>query len=458
MSFFRFQENTVPADAAIRHMDSLPRPPLHSVLGFGAFWTFPELARNWLLKHEDRVVFEVPFLPPLLATASPDDCKAIFTDRECLRFGEALRRMAPHEMVFGSEMIDWWNGDNHMPLRRKVMPAFDGAALEGYEEAMIAAASLRIAEWPVDAPVSFSKLMHALARDVIMSVVFGVTEEKRRQRLEHAFIDLDEALRSPGMIGRYFLAMGRGGKWPRFQKLDAINAKIDAITQEEIDHRRAHPQSAERKDCLAIFLRIQAEDKDSLMNDRMIAVFQRLLLIAGYETTAVTLAWVAERLVRHPLIMARLEASLARGEDKYLDAVITEVMRLRPALPVTLRYAEKDFRMNDVLVKAGTVIMVYINAVHKRADVYPEPERFDPERFLEARPHPHRWLPFGGGAHRCLGGAFAMVEARVLLRTILKHRRFEADTSPDERVDQHRNILMLPHRGAMVTLRRREPS
>ncbi|MGH8541182.1 MAG: cytochrome P450, partial [Stenotrophobium sp.] len=362
------------AEPAIRGIDSLPRPPIHSALGFGVFWTAPEFARKWMDKKlGDRVVMKIPFLPTLLATSSPEDCKAIFTDRDHLRFGEALRRMAPHEMVFGSEMINWWNGDKHMALRRKVMPAFDGPALQGYEAEMIAVTQQRIAEWPLNTPVSFAALMKTLARDVIMSVVFGVTEGDRRKRLEQAFIELDDTLTSPGMIGRYFLAMGRGGKWPSFKKLDAINARIDAITLEEIAFRRANPGGEARKDCLQIFLGIQAADPENMMDDHMIAVFQRLLLIAGYETTAVTLAWVAERLVRHPQIMAKLEESLDRGEDNYLDAVVTEVMRLRPALPVTLRYAEKDFQMNDVLVPAGTILMVYINAVHKRADVYPDP-------------------------------------------------------------------------------------
>ncbi|MGH3949680.1 MAG: cytochrome P450 [Pseudonocardiaceae bacterium] len=431
----------------------LPGPRLPSWLGFVGYWVAPDFTRKQWVKRGDRVVVNVPGLPTLLFTSSPADCKTVFTSRDSgLRLGEALRRMAPHEVLFGTEMIEWWNGENHALLRRKVTPAFNGDALRGYEQAIVAAAERRVAEWPVNEPVRFQSLMLDLARDVIMSVVFGVTESERRDRLEEALLELDEALTSTGMKARYLKAMARGGKWGNYRKMDRINAKIDAVTLDEIAYRRANPDGEERKDCLEVFLKIQAADEDNLLDDRMIAIFQRLLLIAGYETTGVTLAWVAERIVRHPDVLDELDASLARGEDAYLDAVITETMRLRPALPVTMRYAEKDFVMNDVLVPTGTVVMIYINAVHKREDVYPDPDRFDPDRFLGVRPDPNTWLPFGGGAHRCLGGAFAMFESRVLLRTILQHRRFQPETSAGEREDQHRNILLLPHNGATVTL------
>ncbi len=432
---------------------SLPRPPIHSILGFAAFWADPELARSEFAKRGERMVIDIPFLPRMLFTSSPEDCKAVFTTPDSgLRLGAALRKLAPHEMLFGSEMIDWWNGENHAKLRKLVTPAFNGRALRGYEEAMTEATRRRVAEWPVGEPVRFTRLMKTLARDVIMSVVFGVTEDDRRDRLEAALIELDRTIASNGMRVRYLAAVAAGGRWPKYSRMEQVSARIDAITLEEIAHRRAHPSAEERKDCLDIFLDLQKDDPENLLGDEMIAVFQRMLLIAGYETTAVTLAWVAERLVRHPEVLDKLDESLARGEDDYLDAVITEAMRLRPALPVTMRQASKDVVINGLKVTKGAIVMIYINAIHKRADFYPDPERFDPERFVGTRPDPHRWLPFGGGAHRCLAGNFAMFESRVLLRTILEQRRFAPDTSSGERQDQHKNILLLPGRGAAVTL------
>ncbi|KAA0022620.1 cytochrome P450 [Antrihabitans cavernicola] len=448
-------DKTKPRQATIQLRD-LPRPPIHSAVGFAAFWADPEFARKQFDVRGDRMVVDLPLLPTMLFTAVPEDAKAVFTQVDSgLRLGEALRRLAPHEMLFGREMIDWWNGANHAKLRKKVAPAFNGAALRGYEEAMVDAAKRRVDEWPVGEPVRFTRQMKTLARDVIMSVVFGVTEGDRRDRLEQALIDLDRAIASNGMRTRYVAAILSGGRWPRYTAMREISARIDAVTLEEIAFRRANPSPVQRKDCLAIFLELAEDDPENLLSDQMIAVFQRMLLIAGYETTAVTLAWVAERLVRHPEVMATLDQSLAAGADDYLDAVITETMRIRPALPVTMRYAEKDVDINGLRVPKGTIVMLYINAIQKREEFYPNPDEFDPDRFLGVRPDPHRWLPFGGGAHRCLAANFAMFESRVLLRTILTHRRLLPDAGAGERQDQHRNILLTPHRGATVTLAHR---
>ena len=447
---------TLPASPVLS-LDSLPRPPIHSLAGWIAFWTNPEFARRQMQKLGERVVLDIPFLPTMLFTSSVEDCTAIFTERDgALEFNEALRRIAPHERVLGKELIDWLGGEIHPRIRRLVMPAFMGSAVQGYEEAMAQVAREHAARWPVDEPVSFSVLAKDLARDVIMSVVFGVTEPGRRERLTAALTLLDSLASSRGFMARYVASHFARGRWLPYPKLDRINAEIDAIIFEEIDDRRANPSGEEGKDCLSIFLRLQQQEGDGgLLTTRMIVTFQRFLLLAGYETTAVTLAWLVERVVRHPDVLAKLDDAVAGGDDSYLDAVITESMRVRPALPVTVRSVEKDCVINGVAVPKGALIMLYINAIQKRPDLYDAPEKFDPERFVGKRANLHHWLPFGGGAHRCLGAHFSMVEARVLIRTILQDRAFAPDYSPDERQDQHHGILTTPGDGAMVTIRRR---
>jgi len=442
-------------------LDSIRRPPIHSVLGWAAFWTMPDFARRRMEKMGDRVVVDIPLMPTMLFTSAPEDCKAIFTERNgALEFNEALRRMAPHERVLGKDLVDWLGGEMHPRIRRLVMPAFLGSAIQGYEQAMAEVAREHIAKWPVDEPVRFSQLAKNLARDVIMSVVFGVTDPGRRDRLTRALIELDSLIGSRGMMARYMVSMVAGGRWLPFGALDRVNAEIDAIIHEEIECRRAKPLDDDRKDCLAIFLRLQREEEDGgYLDDRMIAIFQSFLLLAGYETTATTLSWIVERLVRHPEVMARLDETLAEGDDDYLDAVITESMRVRPALQVTVRSVEKDCVINGLSLPAGAIIMLYINAIHKRPDLYADADAFDPDRFVGAKPISSQWLPFGGGAHRCLGAQFSMVEARVLLKTILEHRVLAPDDTPDERQVQHRSLMTLPGSGALVTFRRRaEPS
>lgn len=444
--------------AKMTTIDSLPRPPIHCLFGWGVFWTMPEVARRQMAKLGERVVVDIPLMPTMVFTASVEDARAIFMERDgALEFNEALRRLSPHERVLGKDLIDAFGGGRHDQVRRLVMPAFKGNALQGYERAMVEATRIRLETWEIDKPVSFYRLMKDLARDVIMSVVFGVTEPVRRAALEQALIELDAAIGSAGMMGRYFASMAAKGKWLPFKALDIAIAKVDEAVAREIEFRRATPAEDKCGDCLSMFLKFQHQDGEGgFLDDQMLKAFMRLLLLAGYETTATTLGWVAERLVRHPTVMEKLDQTLAAGDETYLDAVITETMRVRPALPITIRVAEKDCRINDLALPAGTIIVVYVNAIQKAADVYADPERFDPERFVGRRPDPKYWMPFGGGAHYCLGAQLSLMESRVLVRTILERHHFAPDNSPDERQIQHRSLMTLPGNGARVTLLKRD--
>ncbi|BBX48697.1 cytochrome P450 [Mycobacterium cookii] len=439
-------------------LDSLPRPPIHSLFGWGVFWTMPEVARRHMAKLGERVVVDIPFMPTMVFTTSVQDARAIFLERGgALEFNDALRRLSPHERVLGKDLIDAFGGGQHDQVRRLVMPAFKGRALRGYERAMVEATRMRLETWELDKPVSFYRLMKDLARDVIMSVVFGVTEPERRAALEDALIELDTAIGSAGMMGRYFASMVMKGKWLPFKALDAAIAKVDEVVAREVEFRRATPAEDKGEDCLSMFLMFQQQDgEDGFFDDQILKAFMRMLLLAGYETTATTLGWVAERLVRHPKVMEKLDETLAVGDETYLEAVIAEAMRVRPALPITIRAVEKDCRINDLALPAGTIIVVYVNAIQKAAHAHADPERFDPERFAERRPDPMHWMPFGGGAHFCLGAQLSLMESRVLLRTILERRRFAPDNSPDERQVQHRSLMTLPGKGARVTLLKRD--
>ena len=287
-----------------------------------------------------------------------------------------------------------------------------------------------------------------------MSVVFGVTEPERRARLAGHLIELDRLLGSRGLALRYAASMASRGRWLPFPALDRVLAALDQVTYDEIAARRASPDDTERRDCLAIFLRIQQADDEGLMDDEMIAGFQRLLLVAGNDTTAATLSWVAERLARHPEVLQRLEETLAAGDDSYLDAVITETLRLRPTVPFTVRAVNRDVVLNDVYLPRGSMVFLYINGIHRRGDLYDAPDEFRPERFLGTTPDPYHWLPFGGGINRCLGGHMAMFEARVLLRTILQEMTFVPETSTGEN-QKAQTVLLLPEKRATVTLRKR---
>ena len=435
-------------------LDTLPHPKI-SPAAWAKLFFAPEAARQQFDALGERFVLDVPLMPTMFWTTSPDDVRAIFQDKtRALSFGTALRRLAPHEIVFGERIMNWWASDNHTDVRRMVTPAFMGKALQGYEPTMEQVARRMVRELPTGQPIRFHSYALTLAREVIMSVVFGVTEPDRRARLSDQMDELDRLIGSRGMALRYAISMVSRGRWLPFPALDRVLTGLDQVTYEEIAARRAAPSHTERHDCLAVFLRIAEADDQNLMDDEMIAGFQRLLLVAGNDTTAATMSWVAERLVRHPEVLQRLEETLAAGDDTYLDAVITETLRLRPTVPFTARAVKRDVVVNDVFLPRGSMVFLYINGIHRRGDLYDAPDEFRPERFMETTPDPCHWLPFGGGINRCLGGHMAMFEARVLLRTILQEMTFVPEISAAEK-QQAQTVLLVPDQRAVVTLRKR---
>jgi cytochrome P450 len=181
------------------------------------------------------------------------------------------------------------------------------------------------------------------------------------------------------------------------------------------------------------------------------------LVLAGHETTANQLACTWERLVRTPAAYARLvEVVRFGGEEKAetIEATITEGMRSRPAIPMIGRRVIAPWRLGDYAVPADTPVAISILLLHHREDVYPQPFAFRPERFTGHKPGTYEWIPFGGGTRRCLGAALAMAEQRVVLEAMARRLDLEAaDPEPEHAL--HRNVTMIPARGARVVARTR---
>jgi cytochrome P450 len=175
------------------------------------------------------------------------------------------------------------------------------------------------------------------------------------------------------------------------------------------------------------------------------------LLLAGHETTATALAWAVERLARHPAKLERLRAELAAGEDRYLDAVISETLRLRPVVPIVGRLLTEPMEIGGRLLPAGVSVAPCIYLVHRRPDIYPEPDRFLPERFLDRPPGTYTWIPFGGGIRRCIGASFAQFEMKEVLRAIFSHTRPQPVRRKAEPI-RRRAITLVPGRGAKITV------
>jgi hypothetical protein len=426
--------------AGLRHAERLVRP---------------QQVLDWHDRVPDRLTLAVPLLPRILLLGDPQDGRAVFTERDgALRFGEGLRRLAPHEPMFGHDALDVLDGPDHTSFRRVLTAAFHGDALRGYERGIVAVTERHLRDFPTGVPVSFRSLCRTLARDVITETVFGVREPRRAARLADALDRLDGIIESLELTGRFAAAVLRRGRWAPYPRIEAVHADIADVTREEIADRRVRGhvgESAGRADCLARFLAFAGEDA---LEDKLIVSAMRVLVIAGWATTANTLAWLAERLSRAPAALARCLEDADAGTHRYLTAAVQETLRMRPPVPFTVRYAVRDVELGTLRIPQDTAVAVDIERIHHRPDLYPDPGAFRPERFLEQRPGTFTWIPFGGGVHRCIGAGFALTEARLILAAMLRHYTFAPTASRGE-PSRRGNLITAPGKGATVTLLRR---
>ena len=188
------------------------------------------------------------------------------------------------------------------------------------------------------------------------------------------------------------------------------------------------------------------------MSDRELRDELVTVIGAGHETTATALAWAFERLLRNPRVLERLRQSLAEG-DEYLDATVKETLRVRPVILDIARRLTQEIELGGYRIPAGALLVPSIAAVHYPEDLYPEPDEFRPERFLDQPPDSYTWIPFGGGVRRCIGASFAQFEMRLILRSILERADLRAARGAPER-PRLRNITIAPANGCRVVLER----
>jgi cytochrome P450 len=236
----------------------------------------------------------------------------------------------------------------------------------------------------------------------------------------------------------------------RFGPFQRYLRRVDRPIYEEIARRRQAPDLEQRDDILSLLLVARHED-GSAMSDRELRDELVTLLVAGHETTATALAWAVERLVHTPEKLDRLTDEVSAGEGAFLDAVIAETLRMRPVISIVARRLTEPVEIGGRLLPPGVAVAPSIYLVHRRPDLYPDPDRFVPERFLDNPPGTYTWIPFGGGIRRCLGGAFAQFEMRVVLSEVVRRRKLTLARPQPERVFR-RAVTETPRRDAEVVI------
>lgn len=392
-----------------------------------------------------RVTIRFIGIGTLVLLADPEDCKRVFTAPDDVLLGG--RSNALLEPFVGARSILLLDGAEHLRARRLLLPPFHGERMAAYEAIVEEATRARIAGWRPGDRFALQPHMQAITLEVIMRAVFGVGDGPRARELKtllsRSFELVQGALRA--FVSGY---TGRGRPLERVSRFGRTLRRLDEVLYAEIADRRRDPGLQERADVLSLLLSARDEEgrpmTDGELRDELIT-----MLGAGHETTATSLAWAFERVLRHPAVHERLRDEAAAGDHAYLAATVNETLRLRPVLPLTSRQAAVPFELEGLTLPAETILAPSIHAVNRRPDLYPEPDRFLPERFLDGKPPTYGWLPFGGGGRRCLGAAFAQMEMRVVMATLLRELRMGAPDPRDEGVTR-RGIVLAPAKGGFI--------
>jgi cytochrome P450 len=290
--------------------------------------------------------------------------------------------------------------------------------------------------------------MQAITLEIILRTVFGLEQGERLEVLRVELRRLLDTLTRPAMF--VFPVLLGPERLAHFRPFQMLHDRVDELIYAEIAERRRAADLGQREDILSMLLEARHAD-GSPMTDREVRDELLTLLVAGHETTATALSWAVERLTRHPDKLARLAEEVEGGASEYLEAVVTETLRLRPVISLVARHLREPVEIGGWQLPAGVTVAPSIYLVHRRADVYPDPEQFKPERFIDASPGTYTWIPFGGGIRRCIGGSFAHFEMQVVLAELVKRRHVRPARPEPERVFR-RAITETPRHDAEVVL------
>ena len=423
-----------------------PRMPraLQTAIWFGnAQWMLDQCAARFGETFTLRILNEGAWV----VLSRPDDLKQVFTgDPSVFHAGEGNQILLP---ILGENSALLLDDAGHLEQRKLLLPPFHGKRMERYAQLMAEIAAAEIDSWPRGEPYALRPRMQALTFEIILRAVFGLGEGERLERLRAELRRLLDIVTNPRMM--LFPALLGPRRLARMKLFQRDVARVDGPIYEEIAERRREGHLDERDDILSLLLQARHED-GAPMTDVELRDELMTLLVAGHETTATALAWAIERLIRHPDKLGRLTQEVREGGTEYLDAVITETLRLRPVISLVARRLTQPVDIGGWELPAGVTVSPSIYLVHRRADIYPDPERFIPERFIDTPPGTYTWIPFGGGVRRCLGASFAQFEMRVVLAELVQRRQLAPARTESEQV-KRRAIIETPRRNTEVIIK-----
>lgn len=391
---------------------------------------------------------------PWVFLTNPEHVKQVFTtDAHLLRAGagEANPLLGP---LLGSRSVMLQDEPTHMTDRKRILPSFHGQRMHDYGEMMADVARREIDRWPLGEPFELWPRMQAISLEVVMRAVFSDVGGERLELLRRRMVDLTNWVNNPGRLA-LLAAVGERSMTanPNFRN---VMRPVEQLVLEEVRQRRAAGDGERHEDILAMLER--TGDADGVpMDDKKMR--DELVTFLSDGPTATSLAWAFERLLRHPDKLARLRAEVLAGEsEEYVDAVVKETLRLCPAVPVVMRRLTESMQLAGYTLPPDTIVAPCVYLMHRRADLYPQPRSFQPERFLGEEGgraiNTYTWIPFGGGVRRCVAVVFAQLEMKRVIQTVLSEVELRPAASRSEGAARS-SVSFAPDGGATVIATRR---
>jgi cytochrome P450 len=400
----------------------------------------------------DPFVLRFPGLGEILFVSSMQGAREILTAP-----ASVCRAPTPNpiEPIVGRGSLILLSGDGHRRERSLLMPALQGERMRAYVDLIAAATCDAIHALRPGEVVQVRELAQAIALDVVIRVVFGVTDPARREDYAKVVRGLMRANIAPLMLVPALRREVHGhGPWSRLVRL---RGELDQLLSEDMQRRREDGLHGE--DMLDLLLS-QTDEHGQGHGEQEMHEQLRTLLAAGHETSATSLTWALYHIYRDDTVRERLLAELSNrptpkemAKLPYLGAVIQETLRMHPTVSIVLRRLTGPLTVRGVACSEGDIVGIALPALHFNPDIWPDPNRFDPDRFLTRRVSPFEYAPFGGGHRRCIGASFAMCELSVSIGTImstleLEMPRRERDRKPPRAVP--RGIAAVPNREVLL--------
>ena len=387
----------------------------------------------------------VPRSTPMVLFTRPEHAKEIFAgDPEVFHAGKGNAILGP---VMGEHSLLLQDGADHRRARKLLMPAFNGAALRRYRQVVTTLARDEVSRWRPGQELRALDRMNALTLEVIMRVVFGVTDERRLAQLRplvNRTVDINPVV----LLGWGYPFLQRFGPWRA--TVDNQRA-LDRVMYAEIAERRRAGDLEQRDDVLSQLLAVGAEEGEDGLSDAELRDQLVTLLLAGHETTATALSWALYELGRDETRMRRAQQAADDGDDDHLEAVMKEAMRLHPVIPMVLRHLMAPATIGGWTLPRGTSVGPSIIIGHSRPESFDRPGEFRPERFLDGDVAANTWIPFGGGVRRCIGAGFSLMEGVAVLREVLAS--YDVRVAPGGHDEPKvRNITSVPRHGARIVV------